>query len=248
MTRPSGSRPAARRVVDAGGDALAARPAHALARSASRCAPCGEHRVGRRGEPGVEAREQRRRGPPRRRVGARESQRGRGLASSGGNVVRRSRSGRSRAPPSPPAAGPRPGCRRPCGRSIQTSFGHLIAASAGRARASQTATAAASGSSGRARRARAAPPTSARAEPGGAVQARPWRPRPARLLVGRHERAVRRARRRPARARARCRVRSAGGGRAAGRSFAAAAAPRRPAPRPSVPAASPRLIASASVR
>ena len=105
----------------------------------------------------------------------------------------------ARAPPSPPAGGPRRGCPRPCGRPSSTSLGHLIA----RAVAADARDGDAGGERQQIRRVAQHDATSAARCPAGADQLRPWRPRPADCSRGRDERAVRRARLRRARARGR---------------------------------------------
>ena len=152
------------------------RPAHPLALQCIALAPGGQDRVGRRGEPLVERARAARRARPRARssVPARRSDVAIS-ASSGGNSSRRHVQADAE--------------HRPAllGAPLDQDAGHLAAVDPDvvrpldrappRGSASHTATAAASGRALVA--ARAAPPTSAPPIRGGAVHARPWRPRPA---------------------------------------------------------------------
>ena len=155
------------------------------------------------------------------------------------------RSTRSRAPPTPPAAAPRRGCRPACCASIQMSLGHLIRHSSSGAD-SQVATAAASGRISTGSRTTRDMST---AEPGRRGPAAALAAAPGGLLVGGHERAVRRARLGELL------------GPLVGRVGQAEMEPREPetahrgrrrtspsGARPNVPAASPRLIATARLR
>ena len=104
-------------VVDPGGDSPR-RPtsAHAPALSASRSAPGRQHRARAARRATVERGEQRGEHGSRRRCSSPASAATSRSRELGRELVGASRSGRSRAPPSPPAGGPRSGCPRPCAR------------------------------------------------------------------------------------------------------------------------------------
>ena len=117
-------------VVDPGRRAAAARPSAPARRGArrGRARPPAPRRAGAASQ---RSRRRQQRAEHLLQVGvaALQRQRRSALRSSAGNSLV-PRSARCPAPPSPPAAAPPRGCPRPCGRSIQTSLGHLIAASA----------------------------------------------------------------------------------------------------------------------
>ena len=232
----------ARRVVDAGGRALAAVPAHllaaqgvALAQAASSSPRASRAALEREQQLGQQ------RLPLRSKPD--QAQRRRDLASSSGKPPS------STFRPMPSTAQPswsRPSTRMPASlrRSSQTSFGHLIE----RRRLGQRL----AHRHGRGQRQQRV--ELAQHERHQQRAARRRRPRPSlpaaagALLVGRDERAVRRAGERPAPWRARSSSRSSGGGRAGRPDHRGRSRTSVSGASPSVPAASPRLIATASVR